>query len=70
VAVVSLDHGWQEFLDGEPVRDGVDLECFADLGFGLVENGLAAGDSGIVDEDGWRAMLFSDGVAYFFELRG
>jgi hypothetical protein len=50
-AVVRGDHGGHEFLGGPVVRQCVDVEGEADVLLGGVEDVLAAGNAGIVDED-------------------
>jgi hypothetical protein len=47
--VVRSSHGGDEFTGEVVVGDGVDVEGEADVGFGATEDGLAAGDAGVVD---------------------
>jgi hypothetical protein len=42
------------------VGEGVDVKGESEVGFGGVEDGFAAGDPGVVDEDCWLSMLISD----------
>jgi hypothetical protein len=57
-AVVGGDHGWHEFFGGPVVGEGVDVECEADVFLGGVEDVLAAGDAGVVDED-WEGLVIA-----------
>lgn len=70
VAVVSVCHSWNEFFDEQEMRDGVDVEDAADLGFCFIENGLIDSNSGIVDEASWVAVRFADLVGRIFDCGG
>jgi hypothetical protein len=52
----------EEFLDCEVVREGVDIEGEAQVGFGGVEDGAASHNARVVDEDGWVADCEADGL--------
>jgi hypothetical protein len=64
--VVLLHEGWKEFFHEQVVGDGVDVEGEADVFFGGVENGFAAGNTSVKDDDGWVAY----GGADFFGCSG
>lgn len=59
-AVVVLDHVREELMGEVVVGEGVDLEGQVDVFLGAVEDGAAARDAGIVDEDGWVAERGAD----------
>ena len=65
-AVVGRDHMREERLDDPEVGKGVDVEGEADVTGAGVEESLAAGDTGIVDDDGgvadFAANLVGDRV--------
>jgi hypothetical protein len=58
--VVAGDEVWEEDLHEEVVRDGVDVEGEADVLLSRLEDGLAAGNTGVQDQDGWVADLGLD----------
>jgi hypothetical protein len=58
--MIVLDHGWEELLRKEVVRECVDVEREADVGFGGVEDALSFRDAGVVDQDGWVAEVCLD----------
>ena len=60
-AVVGGDQGGHELAREVVVREGVDFEEEAGLGFGAAEDGAAAADAGVVDEDGGCAEGGADG---------
>jgi hypothetical protein len=43
------------------VGEGIDLEGEVEILLGRVEDGLATGDAGVVDEDSWVAEGAADG---------
>ena len=60
-AVVGCDQGGHELAREMVVREGVDFEEEAGLRLGAAEDGAAAADAGVVDEDGGRAEGGADG---------
>lgn len=50
--MVVRDHMWEELLGEVVVREGIDLECEVDVLLRGIEDGFAAGDAGIIDQDG------------------
>lgn len=69
-AVVARDHVREERLGHPEGREGVDVKGEADVAGGRVEERLAAGDAGIVDDDGWVADLGADMLCYGGEFLG
>jgi hypothetical protein len=63
VAVVVLDHGWEELLYEAKVADGVDGEGQLNIRRRSMKNGFAAADTGVVDEDGWVPDFAADALA-------
>lgn len=49
VSVVSTDHGGEELLYHEEVRDGVYFEGLSDFGLGFFEDSSVVADAGVVD---------------------
>lgn len=69
-AVVVLDHVRQELLGEVVVGEGVDLEGQVEVFLGGVEDGLATGDAGIVDQDRGVAKRAADGGGSGADGRG
>ena len=69
-AVVALDHAGQEGLGDPVVRQRVDVKGEAHITGRGIENSLAAGDTGVVDEDGWVADLAADLVGDLVDVGG
>jgi hypothetical protein len=67
MAVVPLDHCWEEFLSEEEVGDGVHIEDAAEFGFGLPQDCTVEPDSGVVDQDCGFTVVFTDLGSYFFD---
>lgn len=59
--MVALGHGREELLCQPIVRQGVNLELQTGLGLGATEDGAAAADSSIVDQDCRFAHCPADG---------
>lgn len=68
--MVVRDHVWKELLCELVVRDGVDLEGETEVVVGGIEDGLAAREAGVVDEDGGVADFALDGGSAFFDCIG
>lgn len=60
MAMVSLDHGREELLHGEKVRNRIHFECLSDLGLRFVEDRRVVGDTCVVNKDCWMAVLAPD----------
>lgn len=68
--VVGGDHGGQELLREEEVGERVYLEGQVNVLLGGGENGFAARDACVVDQDGWVAERGADGGGGFGDGRG
>lgn len=60
-AVVAADHVREELARQPVVGEGVDLELEASVGLAAAEDGAAAADAGVVDQDGGLAHGGADG---------
>jgi hypothetical protein len=58
--MIALDHSRKKFLDKEIMRDGVDVEGKANILFRGIQDTFAAGDTGIVNQNGWVSNKASD----------
>lgn len=58
--MVILDQTREKLLDHPVVRKGVDVKGKTDVLLGRVENGFAAGDTSVVDEDSRVTDLGAD----------
>lgn len=68
MTVVGLDHGREELLRHQEVRDGVDLKCLTDPRLWLIKYGRCRSNACIVDYDGWLAMIRTDGQCRCVDL--
>lgn len=60
-AVVALNHGGEELLGEEVMREGIHVEGEADVVLAGLEDGFATSTAGIVDKDGGIAEGGTDG---------
>jgi hypothetical protein len=70
VPVVGGDHAGDELFDHQEVGERVHFEDSADQGFRLVDDGPAAADAGVVEEDGGIAVGAADGGGEGFDAFG
>lgn len=64
MAVVTLHHGRQELLCEEERGDKVDIKDPFDVRLGRGQKCGAVGHAGVVDEDGWIAVVLADTPGY------
>ena len=70
MTLLGLDHVGEEFADGVPVADAVDLEDLVEVGVADFGDEVGAADAGVVAEDRGGAVLGLDLVGDFFDAGG
>jgi hypothetical protein len=70
MTLLGLDHVGEEFADGVPVADAVDLEDLVEVGIADFGDEVGATDTGVVAEDSGGAVLGLDLVGDLLDAGG
>ncbi|KAI6764205.1 hypothetical protein HG530_007994 [Fusarium avenaceum] len=63
VAVVLLDHAWEELLSKEYGSDNVDIKDSPNTSLRHVQKRVRICKASVIDENGWVPMLGSDSIS-------